>query len=83
MDYSRINSNLNAPEVAAEAKVSVVSLGGVQDYTVRAGMTVSEFKSVYGLNGTKIVNENGDTLTSDAIISRDMQVFVSTPKKNG
>lgn len=82
MDYSRINNNLNAPE-AREAKVSVVSLGGVQDYTVRAGMTVSEFKSVYGLNGTKIVNENGDTLTSDAIISRDMQVFVSTPKKNG
>ena len=79
MDYSRISESLNNETI----KVSVVSLGGVNAYDVTAGMTVSAFKAKYGLEGTKIVNENGDTLDNSTVLSRNMQVFVSTPKKNG
>ena len=85
MDYSRINDQLNSPAqpIYSNVQVSVVSLGGVSDYTVTAGMTVDQFKNQHGLTGTKIVNENGDTLNNNDIITSNMQVFVSTPKKNG
>jgi hypothetical protein len=86
MDYSNINNALNAPEVPAApatAKVSIVSLGGVNEYEITAGMTVGDFKSRYGLDGTKVVDQAGNTLENTAILSSDVQLFVSTPKKNG
>lgn len=79
MNYSRINDNLNN----SSAKVSVISLAGVNEYEITAGMTVGEFKARYGLEGTKVVTEAGDTLENNAILNNDIQIFISTPKKNG
>lgn len=82
MDFTNISNGLNKEE-RPNVKVTIVALGGLETKEVQAGMTVGDFKRINGLEGTKIVNEAGDTLDNNAIISSDMQVFVSTPKKNG
>lgn len=85
MDYSQINNALNTttPAAPATAKISIVSLGGVNEYEISAGMTVGDFKMRYGLDGTKVVDQAGNTLENNAVLSQDAQLFVSTPKKNG
>ena len=83
MDYSSINNALNSSAAPATAKISIISLGGVNEYEITAGMTVGDFKARHGLDGTKVVDQAGNTLENNAILSADTQLFVSTPKKNG
>lgn len=81
-DFSNINNSLNAA-APSNINISIVSLGGVEAKQIEAGMTVGTFKARYGLEGTKMVDESGNTLENSAVLSADTQVFVSTPKKNG
>ena len=83
MDFTNISNGLNREEERPNVKVTIVALGGLDTKEVQAGMTVGEFKRINSLEGTKIVDEAGNTLENNAVISGDMQVFVSTPKKNG
>lgn len=83
MDINAINSSLNTENAPASIKVTLVSLGGVQDYDLTAGITVREFKSRNGLSDMKIVTADGTALSDTDTISGDVQLFVSTPKKNG
>ena len=88
MDYSRINSALNnetpaQPTQPVEYEVTIVTLGGVQTLKATEGMSVAEFKNKYALNGTTLVDEEGNVLNNAAIFDEDTQIFVSTPKKNG
>ena len=87
MDINAINSSLNTNNAATSApasiKVTLVSLGGVQDYDLTSGITVREFKSRNNLTDMKIVTADGTALSDTDTISGDVQLFVSTPKKNG
>ena len=82
MDINAISGALNN-ETPSTVKVSLVSLGGVQDYTITAGSTVREFKSRNGISDVKIVTTDGTALNDNDTISGDVQLFISTPKKNG
>ena len=79
MDINAVNNALNTENV----KVSIVSLGGVNDYEISAGTTVRELKSRYGLSDMKIVTGDGSVLSDTDTISSDTQLYVSTPKRNG
>ena len=83
MDFTNISNGLNRAEERPNVKVTIVALGGLDTKEAQAGTTIGDFKRVNGLEGTKIVDEAGNTLENSAVISGDMQVFVSTPKKNG
>lgn len=81
-DFQNISNSLNQEE-HQRITISVVSLGGVTTNDIDAGTTVADFKARYGLTGKKLVNEEGDALSNDTVLSSDMQLFVSTPKQNG
>lgn len=83
MDFTNISNGLNREEERPNVKVTIVALGGLDTKEAQAGTTIGDFKRTNGLEGTKIVDEAGNTLENSAVISSDMQVFVSTPKKNG
>ena len=85
MNFENINNGLNSTETTTPAniEVKIVTLAGVQPYTIQAGMRVSEFKARYGLTGKKIVDANGETLTDADTITETTELFVSTPKQNG
>lgn len=83
MDINAVNSALNSTTAPAVAKVSIVSLGGVNDYEINAGTTVRDLKTRYGLTDMKIVTGDGTVLSDTDTISSDVQLYVSTPKKNG
>ena len=82
MDINAISGALNN-NTPTEVKVSLVSLGGVNDYTITAGTTVREFKTRNGISDVKIVTTDGTALRDEDTISADVQLFISTPKKNG
>lgn len=79
MDINAVNSALNSSTV----KVSIVSLGGVDDYEITSGTTVRDLKNKYGLNDMKIVTADGSVLSDTDTISADTQLYISTPKRNG
>ena len=81
-DFDAINDELNRTE-PAKVEVSIVTLGGLQKHEISEGMTIAQLKSRFGLEGTKIVDEDGDALDNNYAIDSDMELFVSTPKKNG
>lgn len=81
-NFEDINNALNSVEPET-VKVSIVTLAGTQVHDVVMGTTVAQLKSRYGIEGTKIVDEEGDTLDNNAIIDEDTQLFISAPKKNG
>ena len=85
MDINAVNNALNNNTTAAPsiAKVSIVSLGGVNDYKITAGTSVRELKTRYGLTDMKIVTGDGAVLSDNDTISSDVQLYVSTPKRNG
>lgn len=70
----------NEPETV---QVEIVTLSGVRTVEATDGMTVKEFKEANGLAGTKIIDENSNLLRDNDIITSGMQLYVSTPKKNG
>lgn len=85
MDINAVNNALNANTTAAPAtaKVSIVSLGGVNDYEITSGTTIRDLKARYGLADMKIVTGDGTVLNDSDTISSDIQLYVSTPKRNG
>lgn len=80
MSFENINNSLNAADTV---KVSIVTLAGVNTVEVAEGMTIADFKTRNNLEGTKIVDKDGDALSASDVITEDMELFVSTPKKNG
>lgn len=83
-DFNQINESLNNNEsVNTTARVTITSLGGVNNYDITPGTTVRELKSRYGLADMKIVNAEGVALMDADTITGDVQLFVSTPKRNG
>ena len=83
-DFNQINESLNNNEsVNTTARVTITSLGGVNNYDITPGTTVRELKSRYGLSDMKIVNAEGVALLDNDTITGDVQLFVSTPKRNG
>jgi len=81
-DFDAINDELNRTE-PAKVEISIVTLGGIQKQEVTEGMTIAQLKSRFGLEGTKIVDEDGNALDNNYALEDDMELFVSTPKKNG
>ena len=84
-DFNQINNSLNnnTPAASSVAKVTITSLGGVNNYDITPGTTIRELKSHYGLGDMKIVNAEGVALIDADQITGDVQLFVSTPKRNG
>lgn len=66
-----------------EVEIELVTIGGRDRLTVEEGQTVKDFKQTNGLNGTRIIDQNGSVLRDTDTIKEGMQLFVSTPKKNG
>lgn len=75
MDFDALNQN--------EVEVEIVTLAGIEKVTADEGTTVKDFKEAHGLVGTKIIDENSNPLRDSDVIREGMQLFVSTPKKNG
>lgn len=84
-DFNQINESLNnsTPTTPAVAKVTITSLGGVNNYEITPGTTVRDLKARYSLGDMKIVNAEGVALMDADQITGDVQLFVSTPKRNG
>lgn len=84
VDFNRVNDVLeNGADEAEEVKIELITLSGIQNYTIEAGMTVKEFKDAHDLDDVKIVNEDGDVMRSNDVFEEDGKYFTSTPKKNG
>ena len=75
--YDTIGFNQN------EIEVEVVTLSGVSTVKATEGMTVKEFKEANGLVGKKIIDDDSNLLRDTDTIEEGMQLYVSTPKKNG
>lgn len=66
-----------------EIEVELITLSGVQAVKATEGMTVKEFKKANNLVGTKIIDDDSNLLRDTDTIEEGMQLYVSTPKKNG
>jgi len=75
--------NFDALNESAEIQVELVTLAGVEKITATEGMTVKEFKEANNLVGTKMIDDNSEVLRDSDTITEGMQIYVSTPKKNG
>lgn len=75
--------DLDAFESREEIEIEVVTLSGSEKKKATAGMTVGDFKKLNGLVGTTIIDEDSEVLRDDDTLEEDMQVYISTPKKNG
>lgn len=75
--------NFDALNESAEIQVELVTLAGVEKITATEGMTVKEFKEANNLVGTKMIDDNSDVLRDSDTLTEGMQIYVSTPKKNG
>ena len=75
--------DLDAFESREEIEIEVVSLSGSEKKKATVGMTVGDFKRLNGLVGTTIIDEDSDVLRDDDTLEENMQVYISTPKKNG
>lgn len=73
---------LNEPEVV-EFEVELVTLAGVKKVSVKEGMTVKQFKETNDLVGTKMIDEDSNVLRDSDTLEEGMQIYISTPKKNG
>ena len=85
VDFNRVNDALEngVEDEKEEVKIELITLSGIQNYTIEAGVTVKEFKETYDLDNVKIVNEDGDVMRSNDLFEADGKYFTSTPKKNG
>jgi len=66
-----------------EIEVELITLSGVQAVKATEGMTVKKFKEANNLVGTKIIDDDSNLLRDTDTIEEGMQLYVSTPKKNG
>lgn len=85
VDFNRVNDALEngVEDEKEEVKIELITLSGIQNYTIEAGMTVKEFKEAHDLDDVKIVDEDGDVMRSNDVFKEDGKYFTSTPKKNG
>lgn len=85
VDFNRVNDALEngVEDEKEEVKIELITLSGIQNYTIEAGMTVKEFKEAHDLDDVKIVDEDGDVMRSNDVFEEDGKYFTSTPKKNG
>lgn len=85
VDFNRVNDALEngVEDEKEEVKIELITLSGIQNYTIEASMTVKEFKDAHGLEDVKIVDEDGDVMRSNDVFEEDGKYFTSTPKKNG
>ena len=85
VDFNRVNDALEngVEDEKEEVKIELITLSGIQNYTIEAGMTVKEFKDAHDLDDVKIVNEDCDVMRSNDVFEEDGKYFTSTPKKNG
>ncbi len=84
----RFEDIANTLENGAEAtpenvKISLVTMDSVQNYTIDEGTTVAEFKRANDLVGRRLSDEYSNLLRDTDIFEEDMEIFVSTAKKNG
>lgn len=75
MDFDALNQN--------DVTVEIVTLAGIEKVTATEGMSIKEFKEKNNLVGTKLIDENSNVLRDSDEVREGMQVFLSTPKKNG
>lgn len=75
VDFSALDHN--------DVVVELVTLAGVEKVSATEGMTIKEFKEINGLNGKRIIDQDSNALRDSDTIKEGMQLFVSTPKKNG
>ena len=75
MDFDALNQN--------EVTVEIVTLAGIEKVTAEEGMSIKEFKEKNSLVGTKLIDENSEVLRDSDTVREGMQIFLSTPKKNG
>ena len=85
VDFNRVNNALEngVEDEREEVEIELITLSGIQNYTIEAGMTVKEFKEAHDLDDVKIVDEDGDVMRSNDVFEEDGKYFTSTPKKNG
>lgn len=74
-NFDAFNSN--------EVEVELITLSGVETVKATEGMTVGEFKQANNLVGKKIIDDDSNLLRDTDTIEEGMQLYVSTPKKNG
>lgn len=77
LDLDAFNNERN------EIEIEVVTLSGAEKKKTLEGTTVADFKRANGLVGTTIIDEDSEVLRDDDVLEESMQVFISTPKKNG
>ena len=77
IDFSQLDK-------ANDVKVELVTLAGRRDYQVEEGTTIATLRELYGLQGTKILDATTNSLMKDSdVITGDVQLIVTNPKKNG
>lgn len=64
-------------------QVEVVTLSGTNTYDVEEGTTVGAFKETHGLNGYKVISGDNVALKDSDVLEEDIQLIISSPKKNG
>lgn len=71
-------------EEVREVTIKMLSLNGGNTYTIETGTTIGEFKAMNGLDSTtNVVTDAGVVLRNDEVITGNLKLMVSTPKKNG
>ena len=69
--------------MSEQIEVKVVSLGGINQLTVDVGTTVEQLRSKASLTSSvKIVNEAGDILKDNDVVTESCNLFISVPKQN-
>lgn len=66
-----------------EIKVEVITIQGAQNKQVRKGTTVRQLKSMFNLDGLRLIDENNEVLNDNYVINSEKQIYCSAPKRNG
>lgn len=66
-----------------QIKVQIVTLNSVEDVEVTSTTTVKELKARLGITNAKLIDEDSNLLRDNDTLEEGMQIYVSTPKKNG
>lgn len=74
-DFSQLNEE--------QIKVQIVSLNSVEDIDITSATTVKELKAKLGITTAKLIDEDSNLLRDNDTLEDGMQIYVSTPKKNG
>lgn len=75
IDFDQLNET--------EVQVELVSISGTRKVEATEGMTIKAFKEANGLVNAKLIDEDSNVLRDGDVVYEGMQIFVSTPKRNG